>query len=68
MPLSKPVFNERRRGPCAIHSLREALAGRGVKFEAEPRLLAKMPDHELWMAFFRDPSNNLLALMCEKRP
>jgi len=29
--------------------------------------LAKMPDHELWLAFFRDPSRNLLALMCEKR-
>ena len=50
-----------------IHAARDALAGRGVTFEAEPRMLAKMPDHELWMAFFRDPSNNLLALMCEKR-
>ena len=51
-----------------IHAARDRLAGHGVKFESEPRLLAKMPDHELWMAFFRDPSNNLLALMCEKRP
>ena len=50
-----------------IHAARDSLAGRGVTFEAEPRLLAKMPDHELWMAFFRDPSRNLLALMCEKR-
>jgi methylmalonyl-CoA/ethylmalonyl-CoA epimerase len=50
-----------------IHSVRDALAERGVAFEAEPRMLAKMPDHELWMAFFRDPGNNLLALMCEKR-
>jgi methylmalonyl-CoA/ethylmalonyl-CoA epimerase len=30
-------------------------------------LVARMPDHELWMAFFRDPDANLLALMCEKR-
>src|ERR1041385_3365537 len=51
-----------------IHAARDVLANRGVVFEAEPRLLAKMPDHELWMAFFRDPSNNLLALMCEKKP
>jgi methylmalonyl-CoA/ethylmalonyl-CoA epimerase len=50
-----------------IHAARDALAGRAVAFEAEPKLLAKMPDHELWMAFFRDPSRNLLALMCEKR-
>jgi len=39
----------------------------GVDFVREPHLLAKMPDHELWMAFFRDPDQNLMALMCEKR-
>jgi methylmalonyl-CoA/ethylmalonyl-CoA epimerase len=50
-----------------IHATRDILAGRGVSFEAEPKLLARMPDHELWMAFFRDPDKNLLALMCEKK-
>lgn len=45
----------------------EALAARGVAFEAKPHLVAKLPDHELWMAFFRDPDRNLLALMGEKR-
>ncbi len=50
-----------------IHATHDTLVGRGVVFEAKPRLLAKMPDHELWMAFFRDPDQNLLALMCEKR-
>jgi methylmalonyl-CoA/ethylmalonyl-CoA epimerase len=50
-----------------IEKLHEALISRGVKFEAAPHLVAKMPDHELWMAFFRDPDRNLLALMCEKR-
>jgi len=24
-----------------------------------------MPDHDLWMAFFRGLDRNLLALMCE---
>lgn len=43
------------------------LLERGVRFEAEPHLIAKMPDHELWMAFFRDPDQNLLALMSEVR-
>ena len=43
------------------------LAARGVGFEGEPHLVAKMPDHELWMAFFRDPDRNLLALMSEVR-
>ena len=33
----------------------------------EPHLIAKMPDHELWMAFFRDGEGNTLALMHEKR-
>lgn len=44
-----------------------ALSERGVQFEAEPHLIAKLPDHELWMAFFRDPDRNLLALMSEIR-
>jgi methylmalonyl-CoA/ethylmalonyl-CoA epimerase len=44
------------------------LKGDGVYFEQEPHLVAKMPDHELWMAFFRDPDNNLLALMEERKP
>ncbi|MGH9959376.1 MAG: VOC family protein [Pyrinomonadaceae bacterium] len=43
------------------------LSERGVRFEAEPHLVAKMPDHELWMAFFRDPDRNLIALMSEVR-
>ena len=44
-----------------------ALTARGVAFVAEPHLIAKMPDHELWMAFFKDPDGNFLALMCEVR-
>ena len=50
-----------------IQTARDSLAARGVIFEVEPHRLARMPDHELWMAFFRDPDRNLLALMCEKR-
>lgn len=37
----------------------------GAKFEDEPHLLARMPDHDLWMTFFRDTEGNLLALMSE---
>jgi predicted enzyme related to lactoylglutathione lyase len=43
------------------------LGGRGVMFEGEPHLIARMPDHELWMAFFRDSEGNMLALMSEMR-
>ncbi len=50
-----------------IQAVAEALAGRGVEFERRPHLVAKLPDHDLWMAFFRDPDGNLLALMSEVR-
>ncbi len=40
----------------------------GVSFEGEPHLIARMPDHELWMAFFHDSEGNTLALMAEVRP
>jgi methylmalonyl-CoA/ethylmalonyl-CoA epimerase len=45
----------------------ETLTRRGVTFIDEPHLIAKMPDHELWMAFFRDSEENVLALMEERR-
>src|SRR5579863_6296246 len=44
-----------------IHQTFEILAQRGAHFEGDPHLVARMPDHELWMAFFRDPDRNLLA-------
>ena len=50
-----------------IHEAHRTLVARGVVFEREPHLLARMPDHELWMAFFQDDSGNLLALMSEVR-
>jgi catechol 2,3-dioxygenase-like lactoylglutathione lyase family enzyme len=43
------------------------LIGRGVGFRGEPHLIAKMPDHELWMAFFDDGEGNTHALMQERR-
>lgn len=43
------------------------LRGRGVEFRDEPHRVARMPDHELWMTFFRDTEGNTLALMSEVR-
>jgi methylmalonyl-CoA/ethylmalonyl-CoA epimerase len=40
---------------------------KGVHFEDEPHLIAKMPDHDLWMVFFRDSEGNLMGLMSEVR-
>ena len=45
-----------------------ALRARGVTFKDAPHLIARMPDHELWMAFFADSEGNTLALMSEVRP
>jgi methylmalonyl-CoA/ethylmalonyl-CoA epimerase len=28
-------------------------------------MIARMPDHDLWMTFFRDTEDNVLALMSE---
>jgi methylmalonyl-CoA/ethylmalonyl-CoA epimerase len=44
----------------------DAMRGRGVEFVDEPHLIAPMPDHDLWMTFFRDPDQHTLALMCER--
>jgi predicted enzyme related to lactoylglutathione lyase len=43
------------------------IVARGAKSERAPQLTAKMPDHELWMGFVRDPENNLIGLMEERR-
>jgi catechol 2,3-dioxygenase-like lactoylglutathione lyase family enzyme len=50
-----------------IQAAYRELIGKGVHFEGEPHLIARMPDHDLWMAFFRDSEENLLALMSEVR-
>ena len=44
----------------------EALCARGVQFEGKPHLVARLPNHDLWMAFFRDSENNFLSIMSEE--
>lgn len=46
----------------------DALIAKGIEGMSPPHLVARMPDHELWMAFFHDPDRNVLALMCEIAP
>ena len=50
-----------------IQATWKSLSGHGADLRGEPHLLARMPDHELWMAFFRDTEGNTLALMSEVR-
>lgn len=51
-----------------VHQTAADLQSRGVEFDRQPHLVAKMPDHEIWMAFFHDPDGNPLALMGAIRP
>lgn len=44
-----------------------ALVARGMHFDAEPHMVARMPDHELWLAFGRDTEGNALGLLAEVR-
>jgi methylmalonyl-CoA/ethylmalonyl-CoA epimerase len=44
-----------------------ALVARGVRFVGQPHIVARMPDHDLWLAECRDSEDNALALMCEMR-
>jgi methylmalonyl-CoA/ethylmalonyl-CoA epimerase len=48
-----------------IAAAHAALVERGVVFEGAPHLIAKLPAHDLWMAFCRDSEGNLLALASE---
>ena len=50
-----------------LDSAHRLLLGNNVQILQEPHLVAKMPDHELWMCFFRDLDENTLALMSEVR-
>lgn len=45
-----------------------ALVARGARDERPPALAARLPDHELWLAFVRDPEENLIGVMSEVRP
>jgi predicted enzyme related to lactoylglutathione lyase len=50
-----------------IQAAHRRLVDAGVAIVAEPNMIAKMPDHDLWMSFFRDTEGNVMALMCEVR-
>ena len=48
-----------------IQAAFDTLVGRGVTVAEKPALVAKMPDHDLWLALLRDPEGNAFALMSE---
>ena len=48
-----------------IHRTYAVLSEQEVTFTRVPHLVAKMPDHDLWMAFLTDPDGNMLGMMSE---
>ncbi len=50
-----------------IQSAYDRLLQRGVKTEDKPHVVARMSDHDLWLAAFRDSEGNMMCLMSEAR-
>ena len=50
-----------------IRAMHRLLVSRGVTFRDEPHVIARLPDREVWMAFFDDTEGNTLALMSEPK-
>ena len=50
-----------------VASLDDVFPSLPVSWHDKPHLIAKMPDHELWMVFFKDPESNLMGFMEERR-
>jgi methylmalonyl-CoA/ethylmalonyl-CoA epimerase len=48
-----------------INAVYDELKSRGVHLVDTPHLIARMPDHDLWMVFLKDPDENLIGVMCE---
>lgn len=48
-----------------IQQASRTLIDKGIELEHEPRIIARMPDHDLWMFFVRDSEGNLVGLMSE---
>lgn len=44
---------------------RRELEAAGVVFTDQIHMIAPMADHDLWMTFFNDPDDHILALMME---
>lgn len=50
-----------------IEAVHADIVERGARNERDPQLAVRMPDHELWIGFLRDPDANLVGLMEEKQ-
>jgi len=50
-----------------IIAAQKTLAEKGAQFFEKPHVIARLPDHDLWLTEFRDSEGNPMALMSEIR-
>ena len=50
-----------------VAGLSAALKEKAVSIHREPHLIARMPDHDLWLMWIRDTEGNLLGAMEERK-
>jgi methylmalonyl-CoA/ethylmalonyl-CoA epimerase len=50
-----------------VAALAAALKEKGVAIHQEPHIIARMPDHDLWLLWIRDSEGNLLGVMEERK-
>ncbi len=69
----KPENPDSRTGSSVVYftvdSAQDAadeLKSKGVELESEPHIIHQTDSYTLWMAFFRDPDGNLMAVMSEE--
>jgi methylmalonyl-CoA/ethylmalonyl-CoA epimerase len=71
--LSTPQKPEPRGGTILYYKVADiqstcaAIKARGAALLEEPHLIARMSDHDLWIASLKDPADNILGIMCEVR-
>ncbi len=70
--LSRPEGPEQGQGNSILYfrvpDIQQAyrvLQDQGVRFHDAPHLIAKMDAYDLWMAFFYDSEDNMMAVMSE---
>ena len=50
-----------------IDAVQRELAGKGVTFIEQPHVIARLPDHDLWLSAFDDTEGNTLGIMEERK-
>ena len=73
--LARPEGEHRPAGGTVLYfavadaaAAQAAVVARGGRAEGEAHRVARMGDHDLWLAFVRDPDDHLVGLMAEMPP